>query len=181
MTLKPCKSDFYNIVFLEVPVMALGVALLIYLSDSPRFLFVSTSLVMVWAAIEEAKCCLYLMRTIHLTEEGMTVTIGKYSKSYSWSELVVYDYNNDTGMSLIEQINPGLLIVPQRLKKSLWHPPIDFCSSHYPLRSVFLRFESNDTMKRDGIWKGAIREGYTVPKEKILALLALHIVKIGKS
>ena len=111
---------------------------------------------------------LYFSRTILLAKDGVTISIWKYQKYYLWSDLTVNYCQNDHGICIDDWAKPGLLITAIPFRKASIFTAQPACIYTHPMRSVFLRFQSDDTSYLTG---KLVHTGYVIEKEALLEFL----------
>lgn len=126
---------------------------------------------------------LYLSRTFILDENGCTIILGKYHKTYAWTKLYVQYCEMPLGRDdrFAQFPGSGILISTKPITQSPPEGPLSYSVKKHPVSSVFFRFTLKDTHqnKVPPVYKkGTTFHGYMVEKEPLLQILSnTNVVK----
>jgi len=112
---------------------------------------------------------LYFGRNITIDSDGCTFSLGKYTKTYKWSQMsVIYCENNSFQFGDCESPAPGIILSGTPIRKPQKIAAMTYCRFKHPLTTVFLRFQNDTDVPLTG---KRIYRGYLVDKERIMCLL----------
>ena len=170
-----CKEDLMVLLLGLLPMSVAAAICCAYLSGWDYVVVIACVSVLSIALLLIVPSILYFSRTILLAGDGVTISIWKYQRHYLWSELTVRYCQNNRGISIDDWARPGLLITAVPFRKTGFFTAQPTCMYTHPMRSVFLRFKTDDT---DYMTAKVVYTGYVIEKEEILEFLRDNHVPI---
>ncbi len=173
-----CKDDLTVLLFAVLPTTFVATILFCYQDGWSFFSLIAYPALFLIVCLLQVPDVLYLSRTISLEPDGVTVSIWKYQKHYCWNELTVFYCQNRHGISIDDWPKLGLLITAVPFRKLYRFTAQSTCIYTHPVRSVFLRFQTEDT---DYTTAKLVYKGYVIEKEKLLRFLSENHIAIQDS
>ena len=170
MQIKPCKDDVGSIIGVYIVIALCEIGLLFVCEFELFFVIMILMLNVVLSAVL-IRDLIYLYRAITIEREGCTFSIGKWSKSYRWCDLMVKLCEEKHFKFYGSDISgPGILICPKSMKHSNRIPYMTFCRYRKPFSSVYIRFKSADD-ERKIIYGKVVYYGYIAERKLLMDYL----------
>lgn len=184
MKIEPCRKEIHDLILVWGVLYLAGLLFLLFcliFKATEKLDFFTYFMLFALLTISTIGSCidysLYLGRTFILDENGCTVILGKYQRTYEWAELYVQYCEMPPWKSdrFAEFPGSGILISRKPIIKSPPETPMCYCVEKHSTFCVFFRFTLKDTNQEDArpkCGKEISFTGYMVEKEPLLKLVS---------